>query len=154
MAAAFFMVCSYEYTWIFPDPTGEYDCSFGVDKYAWIYHRSLWSSRLPIQYAWIFPNPTAELKIVATAMTVCRVKCLQVVFFSKKVCVFLHNKGNVPIKKWKFKMACLLILLINRQKGHMSLWQFCSAQKTLKSKRQWVNEWVSDKVTYWAVLDS
>ena len=51
MAAAFFMVRSYEYTWIFPDPTGEYDCSFGVDKYAWIYHRSLWSSRLPIQSA-------------------------------------------------------------------------------------------------------
>ena len=36
-------------------------------------------------------------------------------------------------------IPCLLILVINCQKGHMCLWKLCSALKTLKSK-VWLND--------------
>ena len=39
------------------------------------------------------------------------------------------------------------------QRSLKSLPQLCSALETLKSK-VWLNDWLTDNVTYWAVLDS
>ena len=48
----------------------------------------------------------------------------------------------------------LLITLIKCLKGHRSLGSLFEWQLVKSSVSQWLSQWVSDKVTYWAVLDS
>ena len=49
--------------------------------------------------------------------------------------------------------SCFLITLIKCLKGHKSLGSLCNV-KSKSTVSQWVTELVSDKVTYWAVVDS
>ena len=47
--------------------------------------------------------------------------------------------------------SCPLITLIKCFKGHKSLGSLCCCVFLKRSLTQWVSEWVSDNVTYWAV---
>ena len=61
---------------------------------------------------------------------------------------------------WRWKVVHHLIshslksLSKVSQKCLKGLQQLCTALKTLKSKDELLTQWVSDRVTYWAVLDS